>query len=534
MTIATKSPGSSRDVAIKQYGEDSIGSPRDFVEPVATKRFNNALSLWALLAASGLLAMWFLGPAQAKQQQSALHVSARELRILRRRARRAMQMCCTKLSHSRDSKLDVYVSTVGCSENAAVPTVLCYAADGETASSWGSVAALLHPHARVLCVARIMPPSHDCRETRQSATSQAADMEYACQAAGVQGAVITVLSGPSSFAGALFHARAANGDIPGLSSGHLLCVDAQWMPSTLRAAHVPAVVSASRQLHQPGLLEKLQLPPQQQHRDAMGMITPQSVLGKGLDLAQRFTGGQQSGAGQKGDRGVAAMNQRQPLLAQSDIEVLREVLRNCSGVIQCTQLLTAASALPFNVSTLDNAQVFTTRAHGAGVLSEALRGQWGLAVQNSAAERGGMEAAAAASARQAELQRAADRSTGPQAAAAAFHAQEGSAAQIAGIKATLRPLQTLGVMVGAACGLLPVQHLAEVKAAAAQLEAAAMHSEVFLVSPVEPNVYHVPLQLPGAVLQALLPFLPSAAGSSPVLPQAQLLQAVPPRKIAQK
>ena len=524
VVLATKSDSSSRDVAVKQYASNSVGAPADFVEPAATRRFNNVLSVWAVLAATGLLALWFVGPAQAKQQQSALHVSARELRFLRRRARKALLMCFTKVDHGRADKLDVFMSAFKLDAHREAPTVLCYAADGETASSWGLVAALLQPHARVLCVARSMPPDHDSRLGRQACASQAADMEYACQVAGVTGPVITVTSGVSSFASALFQARAATGLIPGVAAGRMLALDPQWMPDTLRSKHVPAVVAASRQLHQPGLLERLQVAPQQRDRDALGQLTPSSVLGKGLDIAQRLTGGAQSDLGQKGDRGVAAMNQRQPLLAPDDVGILREVLASCAQPLRCTQLLTAPGALPFNVSAVDNAQVFTLRTHGAGMLSQALHGNWAAAAPAPDAARAAMEEAAQACRKQ--LQDKANAADGPEAIAAAQRMYQGDIATVAGIKAAMRPVQSLLIMAAAAAGLLPTADIKEVKAAQHDLQKIASEDAVFLLEPVEANVYHVPLQAPAAVLQALAPHLPGAQETA--TPYASLLRTISP------
>ncbi len=522
ITVATKvAHDSGRDLAVKQYGESSLGSPRDFVEPVATQRFNNALSIWALLAASGLLAMWFLGPAKAKQQQSALAVSTRELRFLRRRARKALRLTCERLAHSRDDRVEVYASPIVPGR----PTVLCYAHDGETASSWGLVAAALQPYARIVCVARVLPASHDSRVHRSSLASQAADMQLACQVAQVQGPVISIANGSANFAAAAFEALLGAGTLPGVQPGGMLALDAQWMPDTLRGAHVPAVIAASRQLHHPDLLARLQLAPQQPQREDIGRITPTSTLGRGLDMAQRLTGGQESDLGQKGDRGVASMNQRLPLLAHADVQLLRELLQQCPVPLHCTHMLTSAAALPYNVSPVDNAQVFTTRVNGSAVLHGALHGAW--SAPRTAPAQAAQAARAAANERGEQLRRNAKSTSGPAAQAAQYFANDGSAAELAGIKATLHPMRTLLTVVGASSGLLAANRIPEVQDAHEQLQFISKSSPVLLVEPMEPNVYHIPLQVPGAVLQALLPALTDPGTSCcQFAPEVRLLQTI--------
>jgi hypothetical protein len=196
------------------------------------------------------------------------------------------------------------------------------------------------------------------------------------------------------------------------------------------------------------------------------------------------------------------MMQQQPILPRGDIALLRESLEACPERLNASVLLTSVGALPFNVSALDNAQVFTTRAHGTKVFCAALQQHWSELAGVRSDESEAMQAAATAADKR--LMKQARDLQGPAATSAAAHVEEGSVAIVAALKSTLRPLETLATVIGTSTGLLATQQLPQVQSAEELLRTAAQTTRVLLAVPAEPNVYHLPLQVPAAVQQAAL------------------------------
>lgn len=153
-----------------------------------------------IAAAAALAALYYMAvPRAERQQRIALHLVARELRFVRRRARAALlAVSQRKLEVPRGQGLLRVYDTGPSSRTAVLPTVVLYAGEGETGALWGMVAAELAPQARVVTVHRVQPGVDRVR--RQPLASSAEDISAALRAAGVRGPVLIAGAGDAAWA----------------------------------------------------------------------------------------------------------------------------------------------------------------------------------------------------------------------------------------------------------------------------------------------------------------------------------------------
>ena len=502
---------SSKDVQHTSRGappspRDVPGAVGDYVEPAATTAYNTSLFWWAILG-SFLLGAYFVTGPQARQGQSeGVLLAARELRLLRRRSKRALAAVAAQRDVAAGGKGTLCVwDTHPHPTGRPAATILLPAGDGDTAAVWGSTVACLAPTVRVLAFHN--PQAAHSRLTHRPATLRAADIDAVVQQCAVQGQVVVAASGAEVWGALLWQALRTAQPREAVHVRGTVAVHCMWKHETVTEAPYTSAVTASRSLHSSDALRQLAAAPEHPQALAIAEQVPESPIAKTFLTVRSLFGvrGEDSPA-TRGNVAAQRLRAASPLVSGEEEDMLLELAAAAGGDLPVKAVLPHPDALPTSLMPEVATAVAAKGIAGALVLSKfAAPGAWEAlsALPPADASYGARLAAARGHVAKVAKER-------QDAGRSAEEAHEGLFFRL------VDPVNDTVGRVAAALGLASVsdQPLVGRMLDRVQMLQGSAVTPV-LLQPEDGQVYSLPLQVPGLLAQQVLDMLDQQDAPSP-------------------